>query len=104
METVGEVEGERGADDDDEDYVVAQLRVLDDDALDDGRRGLGRVDRPLEPQEYVTPADHDHRVDPVREQRGDRVAVDPVPVVLQAVDLDPVIVEVLEAAQVLESP
>src|SRR3954453_602943 len=47
---------------------LGRLRVLDDDALEDVGASLGRVDRPLEPQEDITPADHEHRVDPVREQ------------------------------------
>src|ERR1700754_4506482 len=34
--------------------------VLDDDALDDLRRGLCRVDRVLEHGEHVLPADHHH--------------------------------------------
>ena len=76
--------------------------VLDDDAFDDVGGRLGRVDRALEPEEDVLPADHDHRVDAVREQRSDRVPVETVAVVLEPVDLDPVLLEVLEAAQVLE--
>ena len=39
----------------------------------------------------VLPADHDHRVDAVVEQRGKRLALDPVAVVLQPVDLDRVV-------------
>src|SRR5919204_1848823 len=77
-------------------------RVLDHDALEDVRRGLGRVDGALEDGEDVLPADHDHRVDPVREQRRDGVARQPVAVVFEPVDLDPVVIEVLEAAQVGE--
>ena len=66
------------------------LGVLDDDALDDVGDVLGRVDRALEDGEDVLPADHDHRVDAAGEERGDGVAVDPVAVVLEPVDLDPV--------------
>ena len=51
---------------------------------------LGRVDRLLEPLEDVLPADHDHRVDAALEQRGERLALDPVAVVLEPVDLDDV--------------
>ena len=47
----------------------------------------------------VLPANHDHRVDPVVEQGGDRLARDAVAVVLQPVDLDRVVRDVLEAAQ-----
>src|SRR4051794_21724077 len=43
--------------------------VLDDDALEDVRRVLGGVDRGLEALEDVLPADDDHRVDAVVEQR-----------------------------------
>src|SRR3954447_12951162 len=77
-------------------------RVLDDYSLDVLSRRLGRVDALLEHREHVLPADHDHRVDAVGEERGDRVAGDPVAVVLEPVDLDPVLVEVLERGQVLQ--
>src|SRR5919108_2259471 len=79
---------------------AAASRVLDHDALDDVRRGLGRIDGALEDGEDVLPADHDHRVDPVRKQRRHRVPVQPVAVVLEPVDLDPVVLEILEAAKV----
>src|SRR6476619_5824246 len=75
-------------------------RVLDDYALDDLGGGLRRIDRLLEHGEHVLPADHDHRVDAVGEQRGDRVARDPVALVLEPVDLDPVFVQVLEVGKV----
>src|SRR5436190_9143017 len=81
---------------------AAASRVLDDDALEDVRGGLGRVDRPLEHRKEVLPADDDHRIDPVCEQRRDGVAVEPVAVVLEAVDLDPVLLEVLESPEVRE--
>src|SRR5829696_8156689 len=77
-------------------------RVLDDYALDDLGSGLSRVDRLLEDREHVLPADHHHRVDPVREQGRHSVAGDPVPLVLEPVDLDPVFVQVLEVGEVLE--
>src|ERR687898_1763380 len=82
--------------------MTTSSRVLDDDALDYLRGGLGGVDRLLEDREHVLPADHHHRVDPVGEERGDGVAGDPVAVVLEPVDLDPVFVEVLERGQVLQ--
>ena len=70
---------------------TAALRVLDDDALEDVRDALRRVDRLLEPVEDVLPADHDHRVDPALEEGGDRLARHPVAVVLEPVDLDDVV-------------
>src|SRR6476619_6263395 len=83
--------------------LIQASGVLDDDALEDVRSGLGGVDRPLQHREHVLPADHHHGVDPVGEERGDGVAGDPVPLVLEPVDLDPVAVEVLELGKVLES-
>ena len=62
------------------------------------RDALGRVDRLLEALEQVLPADHDHRVDAVVEQRGDRLAHDAVALVLEPVDLDGVVRDVLEVA------
>src|SRR3954464_3099267 len=47
--------------------------VLDHDALERVRHVLAGVDGFLEALEDVLPADHDHRVDAVVEQRGDRV-------------------------------
>src|SRR5829696_6289684 len=75
------------------------LRVLDDDALEDVGHVLGGVDRLLEAFEDVLPADYHHRIDAVVEQRRDRLARDPVAVVLQPVDLHRVVRDVLEAAQ-----
>src|SRR3954452_23999124 len=49
-------------------------RVFYDDALEDVRHGLAGVDRVLEPLVDVLPADHDHRVDAVVEQRRNRLA------------------------------
>src|ERR1044072_420770 len=57
--------------------------ILYDDSLEYLRRGLGRVDRVLEHREHVLPADHDHRVDAVGEERGARVAGDPVALLLE---------------------
>src|SRR4051795_13780034 len=73
--------------------------VLDDDALEHVRYPLAGVDRLLEPLEQVLPADHDHRIDAALEQRRDRLADDPVAVVLEPVDLDLVVIEGLEVAQ-----
>src|SRR4051794_25474646 len=72
--------------------------VLDHDALERVRHVLAGVDGFFEALEDVLPADHDHRVDAVVEEGGDRVAARPVAVVLQAVDLD------REVRQVLEGP
>ena len=49
---------------------------------------LAGVDGRLERLEDVLPADHDHRVDPVDEEVGERRALDPVGLVLEPVDLD----------------
>src|SRR4051794_21909385 len=76
-----------------------RLLVLDDDALEDVRHRLGGVDPVLEALEDVLPADHQHRVDAALEQRGEGLAEHAVAVVLQAVDLDRVVVDVLEGAQ-----
>src|SRR6185369_13584727 len=46
------------------------LGVLDDDALEHVRHVLARIDRLLEALVDVLPADHDHGVDAVVEQRG----------------------------------
>src|SRR4051812_5276670 len=75
------------------------LLVLDDDALEDVRHPLGGVDPVLEALEDVLPTDHEHRVDPALEQRCERLAQHAIAVVLQAVDLDRVVVDVLEGAQ-----
>src|SRR3954465_875229 len=72
--------------------------VLDDDALERVRHMLAGVDGLFEALEDVLPADHDHRVDPVVEQRRDRVAARAVAVVLEPVDLD------REGRHVLEPP
>src|SRR3954454_9659947 len=73
--------------------------VLEHDRLEHVRTLLGRVDPALEPLVDVLPADHGHRVDAVVEQRGHRLARDPVPVVLEAVDLDRVVREVPQVSQ-----
>src|SRR3954454_19391633 len=76
--------------------------VLRRDGLDDGCGVLGCVDCPLEPEIDVPPADYYHRVASASEQRGEGFAEEPIAVVLEPVDLDPILVEVLEPAQVLE--
>ena len=63
------------------------------------RDRLAGVDRRLERLEDVLPADHDHRVDAAREQRGDAVALQAVALVLQAMDLDQVRAELGARAQ-----
>src|SRR5436190_15852984 len=70
--------------------------VLRRDGLDDGCGFLGCVDRPLEPEKDVPPADDYHRVASASEQRGEGFAEEPIAVVLEPVDLDPILVEVLE--------
>src|SRR3954451_14907558 len=72
--------------------------VLDDDALEHVGDALACVDRILDALEDVLPADDHHRVDPALEQRGNRLTHDPIAVVLQAVDLDRVVVDVAEVA------
>src|ERR687889_340046 len=79
--------------------MSSALRVLDDDALERVRHVLAGVDGLFEALEDVLPPDHDHRVDAVVEQRGDRVPARAVAVVLEAVDLDREVRQVLEAAQ-----
>ena len=64
--------------------------VLDRDPLDDVRDVLGLVDRRLEESVDVLPLDEVDRVLLVDEQPGDRGPDDPVALVLEAVDLDPV--------------
>ena len=54
------------------------------------RHALAGVDRLLEALEDVLPADHHHRVDPAGEQRHERLAADPVALVLEPVHLDEV--------------
>ena len=65
---------------------------------------LGGVDRLLEPLEDVLPADHDHRVDAVLEQRGERLAHDAVALVLEPVDLDRVVRDVARSRAAAASP
>src|SRR4051794_28951877 len=76
-----------------------RLGVLYDDALQDVGHVLRGVDRLLEALEDVLPADHDHGIDPRVEQRRDRLADDPVTVVLEPVQLDGVVRDVAEPAQ-----
>ena len=60
------------------------------DALEHVGDVLAGVDAGLERGEDVLPADDDHRIDAVGEERRDAVAADAVALVLQAVDLDEV--------------
>src|SRR3954451_7738159 len=62
-------------------------RVLDHDVLEDVRDGLRGVDGSLEAIVDVLPANHDHRVDPVLEQAGQRLAHEAIALVLQPVQL-----------------
>src|SRR4051812_30197924 len=73
--------------------------VLDDYSLENVRDRLAGVDRVLEALVDVLPADHDHRVDAVVEQRSHRLARHAVAVVLEPVDLDRVVRDVAEVAQ-----
>ena len=59
------------------------LRVLDDDALDAVAGGAAAVDAGLQRIVDVLPAEHEHRVDRVVEQRGESVAVEPVALALE---------------------
>src|SRR3954452_9031041 len=68
--------------------VDASAAALHADALEHVGDVLTGVDGGLERLEDVLPADHDHRVDPRDEQRGDRVAAEAVGLVLEPVDLD----------------
>src|SRR4051812_22007409 len=68
--------------------------LLDDDRLEHVGGRLARVDRLLDPLEYVLPADYHHRVDAVRKEGRERLARDPVTFVLEAVHLDQLVVEV----------
>src|SRR5437588_396005 len=77
--------------------LPSRLRVLDHDPLEDVRGALGGVDRVLESLKDILPPDHDHRVDPDLEQGRDRLAHDPVGLVLQAMHLHGVLADVLEA-------
>jgi hypothetical protein len=95
VEPVGEVERQRGRDDDDEDDVGRTSGVLDDDALEDVRDALARVDRASSarrcPSSGSRPSGRSRRRTATRSPRGD-----PVAVVLQAVDLDHEVADVAE--------
>jgi hypothetical protein len=64
--------------------------TLESDALEDVRDSLACVDGGLERLEDVLPADDDHRIDAVHEQRRNGLADDPVGLVLELVDLSEV--------------
>ena len=76
--------------------------VLDRDPFDDVGDVLALVDRGLEVRVDVLPLDDLDRVAAIGEQVGDRLAGELVALVLEPVDLDPVLLETLEAAQVRE--
>src|SRR5687768_6511218 len=78
------------------------LCVLDDDPLDDVGHVLALVDRALEERVDLFPLDDLDRVLAVREQARDRATGELVALVLEAVHLDPVALQVLEAAQLQE--
>lgn len=65
---------------------------------------LAGVDRGLERFEGVAPADHDDRIGAAEEERQARVPLDPVALVLEAVDLDQVCRRVGALAQAAERP
>src|SRR3954449_6428935 len=73
--------------------------VLDHDALERVRHVLAGVDGFFEALEDVLPANHDHWIDPVVEERRDRVAARAVAVVPQAIHLDREVRQVLERPQ-----
>src|SRR4051794_6791824 len=58
-----------------------------DDALEHVPDMVAGVDRLLQPLHDVLPADDEHRVDATVEERGQALARDAVPLVLQAPDL-----------------
>src|ERR687896_84206 len=62
-------------------------------------RSVASIARALGTPEDVLPGDHQQRVDARLEQRGQRLAEDPVALVLVAIDLDREVVDVLESAQ-----
>src|SRR5687768_11963294 len=76
--------------------------MLDDDPLDHVGHVLARIDRVLEERVEVLPLDDLDRVVAVREQCRDRLARDPITVVLEPMDLDPMGADVLEALELLE--
>src|SRR5437667_6926747 len=76
--------------------------VLDRDPLDDVGDVLGLVDRVLQQAVDILPLDEIDRIGRIVEEACDRRADDAVALVLEAMDLDPVFVEPLEALQVGE--
>src|SRR5688572_21024195 len=76
--------------------------MRDDDALDHVGGVLARVDRLLEQAVDLLPLDHVERVAAVGEQLGHGDARDPVALVLEPMDLDPVRLDLLEGVQLLE--
>jgi hypothetical protein len=107
VEAVREVEEERDRDDGDERELhvgpVPALGVLDDDVPDHVCRALGRVEGVLERVVDVFPADDHERVDPlIAEELGDRVADDPVALVLELLQPDEVRLDALDVPQPAE--
>jgi DNA-binding winged helix-turn-helix (wHTH) protein len=62
--------------------------LFERDALEHMCDRLARIDGRLERLEDVLPANHDHRIDAAREQRGNTITLQAVALVLQAVDLN----------------
>ena len=81
VEAVGEVERER--DDDRDDEQRHRLPILDEDRLEDVGGVLARVDRLFELLVDVLPADDRQRVGARAEEIGDRLAREPVALVLE---------------------
>src|SRR5918992_358946 len=76
--------------------------VRDDDALDHVGDVLACVDSGLEQRVDVLPLDDRHRVGAVREELGNRLARDAIALVLEPMDLDPVLLNVFERVKLLE--
>src|SRR5574338_278519 len=82
--------------------MVMASSMLDDDALDHVGDVLAGVDGVLEEAVHVLPLDDVDRVGAIGEEVGNRLPHDAVALVLQAVDLDPVRLDALEALELLE--
>src|SRR5688500_17768333 len=78
--------------------------MRDDDALDHVRRVLARVDRLFEQRIHILPLDDVHRIASAGEQIGYGLPRDSITLVLQAMNLDPVVLDVLERVELLERP
>ena len=107
VESVDEVERERDQDDDDERGRDRRLhacssRVLQDDRLDRVRDVLEGVDRGFELLDHVPVPEDLEALVVTGEQVRDGLAVDLVTLVLEAVDLDPVLLEPLKLCSRVE--